>query len=156
MWRRAGLAGLCKCECACECAPMFCLHVHHIHAWCLWKPKEGVGFLETGVTIMSCHVGTGNGTQISGRAASVLNPRVNSLACFSFVLFLMMLGIKPKSSILRQVFYHWAISSSLQPLKKQNKTPHNARLPQFSSSQTQPHSESPRTIQKWILGGFLP
>jgi hypothetical protein len=56
--------------------------VHHVHAWCLQRPEEGVLFSGTGVApsgfVCYC-VGAENQTRGLGRAASALNHRNTSL-----------------------------------------------------------------------------
>lgn len=51
-----------------------CKSAYHIHAWCPWRPEDGVGFPRTGVTFsceLSCELGIEPGS--SSRAASILN-----------------------------------------------------------------------------------
>lgn len=36
------------------------MSVHHVHAWCSRRPEEGVKPSQTGVTVVSQHVGTEN------------------------------------------------------------------------------------------------
>lgn len=38
-----------------------CLPVHHTHAWCPWRPEDGLGPLQLDLqTVVSCRVGAGN------------------------------------------------------------------------------------------------
>lgn len=42
---------------------VLCVSVHHVYAWCLQMPGEGIGSLEL-QTDVSLHMGVGNWTQV--------------------------------------------------------------------------------------------
>jgi hypothetical protein len=43
-----------------ECFLPGCISVHHVHAWCLKRPEEGVGSPRTGDMFVGHYVGAGN------------------------------------------------------------------------------------------------
>lgn len=63
------------------------MFIHHVCAWCLWNPQEGVGSLVTRVMIaVSCHMDPGNQTQVlwkSSRYSKALS-HLSSLLFFFF------------------------------------------------------------------------
>jgi hypothetical protein len=53
------------------CVLTTCISVHHMHAWCLRRPDEGIQSSRTGVTMIEHRV-LGSEPSSSGRATSFL------------------------------------------------------------------------------------